>query len=672
METPLFVQNDPWLQPHTTTISNWLEFAEKIEQEICAGKTLNEFARGHEWFGLHRVSGGWIFRDWAPFATEIFLIGDFNNWQEQNDFRLHATKNSNWELQLPAEALKHGQLYALSMHWAGGTGKRIPAWCRRVVQDENTLVFNAQVWQPEEIYSWKNTDFKRTNDAPLIYEAHVGMAGEEERVHSFNEFRTQILPRIKEAGYNTVQLMAIPEHPYYGSFGYHVSSFFAPSSRFGSPEELKQLIDDAHEMGLAVIMDLVHSHAVKNETEGLGRYDGSRFQFFHDGAKGEHPAWDSYCFNYGKPEVLHFLLSNITYWIEEFKFDGFRFDGVTSMLYFDHGLGKAFTCYDDYFNPNVDREAVAYFRMANKLIHEINPQALSIAEEMSGLPGLAVSIGQGGLGFDYRMAMGVPDYWIKIIKEQADEDWNMGQLFHELTSKRPDEKVVSYAESHDQALVGDKTIIFRLIDKEMYFSMRKDQPNLIVERGLALHKMIRMATVATAGGAYLNFMGNEFGHPEWIDFPREGNQWSYQHARRLWYLTENHDLRYHWLNDFDQALMQFCGANQLLQISDVYWVHDHNDNKVLAFRRGDFLFVFNFHPTQSFTHYGLEMPASKYRIILNTDEERFGGQNRIDQTAWYYTQAEAGISGNHFLRLYLPARTAMVLQNHPIKKVREN
>ena len=213
------------------------------------------------------------------------------------------------------------------------------------------------------------------------------LAADSEKVGTYNEFRKNILPRIKKLGYNVIQLMAIQEHPYYGSFGYHVSSFFAASSRFGTPEELKQLIDEAHGMGIMVIMDLVHSHAVRNEVEGLGNYDGTRYQFFHEGKRGEHDAWDSYCFNYGKNEVLHFLLSNVKYWLDEYHFDGFRFDGVTSMLYYDHGLSRAFTSYDMYFDSGQDEEAITYFKLSNKLIHETNPNAISIAEEMSGYPG---------------------------------------------------------------------------------------------------------------------------------------------------------------------------------------------------------------------------------------------------------------------------------------------
>ena len=668
-DIPDIVKNDPWLQPFAEIIERRIEEADAKELELTGGKSLYDFASGHLFFGLHRTDNGWVIREWAPNATHIYLVGTFNDWQEQNQFEFKRKDNGIWELYLASDKLEHGDLYALSMHWAINYGKRIPAWATYVVQDNQTNIFNAKVWAPKDPYEWKNPDFNPSGDPPLIYEAHIGMAGEEERVHTYDEFREKMLPRIKENGYNTVQLMAIPEHPYYGSFGYHVSSFFAPSSRFGTPYQLKQLIDEAHGMGLAVIMDLVHSHAVKNEIEGLGNYDGTRFQFFHEGGRGEHQQWDSYCFNYGKNEVLHFLLSNIKFWLEEFKFDGFRFDGVTSMLYFDHGLGKAFTSYDDYFSLNVDHEAVVYFRLANKLIKEVKKNSISIAEDMSGMPSLAVPVEQGGIGFDFRMAMGVPDFWIKIIKEKSDNDWDVGEIFYQLTSKRMDEKVVSYAESHDQALVGDKTIVFRLIDKEMYFSMRKDQPNLIVDRGIALHKMIRLATAGTAGGAYLNFMGNEFGHPEWIDFPREGNGWSYKHCRRIWSIAEDAELKFHWLYDFDREMIQFISEHKLLTIPSVDFVMENKPDNVLAFHRGLFLFVFNFNPSQSFTDYGIPLGAGKYKIALNTDSGRFGGHDRVDKNINYYSMPSSKVTSQHYLKLYLPARTAMVLKKIDFPKV---
>jgi len=667
---PKLIQDDKWLEPFSDIILKRIQEADKKEKELAGKKSLYDFATGHLFFGLHKTTEGWVIREWAPNATHIYLIGTFNDWEEKKEYLFTSTGNGVWELNLEKEALHHQDLYALSMHWAIDYGKRIPAWATRVVQDEETHIFNAQVWAPEKDYEWKNPEFIRDNESPLIYEAHIGMAGEEERVHTYREFKEQMLPRIKANGYNVIQLMAIPEHPYYGSFGYHVSGFFAPSSRFGTPDELKELIDEAHELGISVIMDLVHSHAVKNEIEGLGNYDGTGFQFFHEGAKGDHPAWDSYCFNYGKNEVLHFLLSNIKYWLEAFKFDGYRFDGVTSMLYFDHGLERAFTSYDDYFDAGVDHEATTYLRLANKLIKQINPHSISVAEDMSGMPGLAVSLDDGGLGFDYRMAMGVPDFWIKTIKEKLDDEWEVGDIFYQLTSKRMDEKVVSYAESHDQALVGDKTIVFRLIDKEMYFSMRKDQPNLKVDRGIALHKIIRLATATTAGGAYLNFIGNEFGHPEWIDFPREGNGWSYKHARRIWSISEDPELKFHWLYDFDKEMIGLINKNKLLSISSVDMVLENKPDQVVAYHRGLFLFVFNLNPTQSFTDYGIPLGSGKYKIVLNTDSGRFGGNDLVDENISYYTLPIAGISSQHYLKLYLPARSALVLKKIDIPKAK--
>ena len=518
------IKNDPWLEPYKDAITGRHQHAIDKEKELTGKKTLADFATGHLYFGLHHTEKGWTFREWAPNATAIYLIGDFNGWQEQPKFKLRKVKNSgNWEINLPEKAMKHGDLYKLKVYWEGGCGERIPAWATRVVQDDETKIFSAQVWNPSKPYKFKKKVFNPNISPLMIYECHIGMSQDAEKVGTYNEFRENVLPRVVKDGYNCIQVMAIQEHPYYGSFGYHVSSFFAPSSRFGTPEELKQLIDTAHQMGVAVIMDIVHSHAVKNEVEGLGNFAGDPCQYFYQGDRREHPAWDSLCFDYGKNEVLHFLLSNCKYWLDEFHFDGFRFDGVTSMLYYSHGLGEAFCSYEDYFNGHQDDNAICYLTLANKLIHQVNPRAITIAEEVSGMPGLAAPFADGGYGFDYRMAMNIPDYWIKIIKERRDEDWKPSSMFWEVTNRRKDEKTISYCESHDQALVGDKTIIFRLIDADMYWHFRIGDENGTVERGIALHKMIRLLTASTINGGYLNFMGNEFGHPEWIDFPREGS-----------------------------------------------------------------------------------------------------------------------------------------------------
>ncbi len=658
------LQRDPWLSPFQNIIEGRYERVRTLQKKIAGKLSLSEFANGHTYYGLHKTKEGWVFREWAPNARAIYLVGDFNDWTETEAYQLHKIKGSkDWEVVLPPSALSHGQYYKLKIYWEGGSGERIPAWANRVVQDPQTYIYSAQVWCPEQPYSFKIKKFSPKKSPLLIYECHIGMAQDEEKVGSYTEFREKVLPRIVADGYNAIQIMAIQEHPYYGSFGYHVSNFFAPSSRFGTPEELKELIDTAHAQGIAVIMDIVHSHAVKNEAEGLGNFAGDPYQYFYKGEKRIHPAWDSLCFDYGKSEVLHFLLSNCKYWLEEFKFDGFRFDGVTSMLYHNHGLGEAYTQYQDYYNGGQDDNAICYLTLANLLIHEVNPKAITIAEEVSGMPGLALPYAEGGYGFDYRMAMNIPDYWIKLIKEKKDEDWLPSSLFWEVTNRRKDEKTISYAESHDQALVGDKTIIFRLIDADMYWHFKKGDETERSKRGIALHKMIRLLTATTINGGYLNFMGNEFGHPEWIDFPRAGNNWSHQYAKRQWHLAEDPSLCYHLLGDFDKAMIHLLRQNKGIEKTDVKEIWHHDRDQILAYMRGDYLFVYNFNPTSSFVDYGLLVPYGDYEVVLNTDHPNFGGYGNTDDSIKHIATIDPLYKRDKkgWLPLYIPARTAVVL-----------
>jgi 1,4-alpha-glucan branching enzyme len=666
MELLGLIKNDPWLEPFQQIIEGRYGYFRYKEKELTEkGKiSLSDFASGYLYFGLHATPTGWVFREWAPGASNIYLIGDFNGWQERHEYQLNRIENGVYELHLPASAIRHKDLFKLKVYWDGGSGERIPAYARRVVQDEQTHIFSAQVWKPENPYKFKINSFIPNISPLLIYECHIGMASKDEKVGSYKEFTQNVLPRIREDGYNCIQIMAIQEHPYYGSFGYHVSNFFAASSRFGTPEDLKELVDTAHGMGIAVIMDIVHSHAVKNELEGLGRLDGSYNQYFHSDNRREHPAWDSLCFDYGKNEVLHFLLSNCKFWMEEFRFDGYRFDGVTSMLYYDHGLGKAFSSYNNYYDGHQDGDAVCYLTLANHLIHQLNKKSITIAEEVSGMPGLAAPVQDGGYGFDYRMAMNIPDYWIKTIKEKKDQDWAVSGIWWETTNRRADEKTISYAESHDQALVGDKTIIFRLIDSEMYWHMMANDRNLTVDRGMALHKMIRLITASTINGGYLNFMGNEFGHPEWIDFPREGNGWSCKYARRQWNLVDNPDLKYKYLGDFDKAMIHLISGTKNFQASTIRKVWDNEKDQILAFQREDLVFVFNFNPDVSFSGYGFLTPPGKYKVILNTDNPAFGGFGLVDDSGEHFTIFDPLYEGENkaWLKLYIPARTAMVLR----------
>ncbi len=660
---------DPWLRKYKKDLLLRMRRYHEVKASLLGERgRFSEFANGHHFFGFHLTADGWYYREWAPAAKALFLIGDFNQWNPASH-PLAKRENGVWEIFLPGrETLPHASRVKVRVRTAAGERDRIPLYIRRVVQDPQTHDFSGQIWAPEAPFRWSDQGFRvDASQPPLIYEAHIGMAQEREAIATYREFEQNILPRVKALGYNTIQIMAIMQHPYYASFGYHVSNYFAASSWFGTPEELKSLIDKAHSMGIAVLMDIVHSHAVKNLAEGINAFDGTEQQFFHTGSRGEHAAWDSKLFNYGKHEVIHFLLSNIKFWLEEYHFDGFRFDGVTSMIYHDHGLGTAFDNYSKYFSLNTDVEAITYLQFANELIKELRPDAIAIAEDMSGMPGMCVPVADGGIGFDYRLAMGMPDFWVKTMK-QKDENWDMHKLWHELTTSRPGEKRIGYAESHDQALVGDKTLIFWMADKEMYWHMDKASDNMAVDRAIALHKMIRLATISLGADGYLNFMGNEFGHPEWIDFPREGNGWSFQHCRRLWSLADNPFLKYEYLYLFDRAMIHFMVEAGLVGgAPKPLWIDQKQ--KIIACKKRDHVLLFNFHPTASYD--GLELPiheVAAFQVVLDTDEERFGGLSRISHAAVYETGSLAKFPSFTGIKIYAPCRTAMVLKKLPAKK----
>ena len=628
---------------------------------LSPGQTLNDFANAHNYYGFHHVDGGWYYREWAPSAYQLYLEGEFNNWN-QTSHPLKSTGNGNWELYLEGDdALWDGCKVKTVVDANMTRTEHLPLYCRRAVQNKTNNTFEAEVVDDRIPFDWTDAGFEG-EDKLYIYEAHVGMAQEEGRIGTYREFADITLNHIKEAGYNTIQLMAIMEHPYYGSFGYQVSNFYAASSWFGKPEDLKYLVNKAHSMGLRVLLDLVHSHAVKNTAEGINMFDGTVWQFFHDGDKGEHPAWGTKCFDYGKTGVLHFLLSNLKFWMTEYHFDGFRFDGVTSMLYHDHGLGTDFNTNDKYFSYNTHTEAITYLQLANELIRQVNPKAITIAEDMSGMPGMALPIEDGGIGFDYRLGMGLPDMWIKAVKQQ-DEFWDINKMWGDMCLRRPGENTIAYVESHDQALVGDKTMIFRLADAAMYTDMDKATHNPVIDRAIALHKMIRLFTLAGGGEGYLNFMGNEFGHPEWIDFPREGNGWSFHYCRRQWSLKDNGFLKYQWLNDFDRDMVAVTKNNGMFNQRMADMMLMKGPEQTCAFYRGTLLFVFNFHPHRSLNNVLVPVhQPGEYTVILSSDDEKYGGYNNVK----VQTYSSKMFDGKHYVELYIPARTCFVLKEKVI------
>ena len=648
---------DPNLQPFAADLQLRMDkYVATKASLLRPGQTLKDFANAHLYFGIHRTAEGWVYREWAPAADAMYFMGDFNGW-DRRSCPMTRLENGVFEVKLPADALQNGQKVSTIVIHAGQELERIPAYANYVVQDPENHQWNASVYHTEP-FQWTDGSFKPQKNL-FIYECHIGMAQEEGKIGSYQEFRQHNLKRIKALGYNTIQIMAVMEHPYYASFGYQVTNFYAPSSKFGTPDDLKSLINAAHAMGITVFLDVVHSHAAPNSREGINQFDGSGYQYFHEGAKGDHSAWGTKCFNYGKPEVLHFLLSNLKYWQEEFHFDGFRFDGVTSMLYHDHGLGVSFMDQKQYFSMNTDTEAITYLQLANELVRQVNPYAITIAEDTSALPGLALPIEVGGVGFDYRLAMGEPDMWIRLLKDVPDENWDLGNIYYELTVRRPQERVIGYVESHDQALVGDKTAMFRMCDQEMYWGMDRAYHSFAIDRAMALHKMLRLLTMSLGGEGYLTFMGNEFGHPEWIDFPREGNGWSYHYCRRQWSLAENGYLKYSFLNAFEKDMVAMAKKQKVLS-GDNYRLQLHDDDKVVVYKKGGAVFAFNFHSTKSFDGYFIRVPGpGKYKVIMSTDDFCYGGEGRIYHQTY---AAQKCTDGAYGFRIYLPNRSAVVFK----------
>ena len=661
------VENDSWLEPVAKEVeTRYQRYESKLKYIESQYGSLKSFASAHEFFGFtyDEFRKGWWYREWAPAAHYLSLFGDFNGWDRYAN-PLEREEDGVWSVFLPDSQYKnrltHGSLLKVLVQSSIGEQERIPVYIKRVVQNEENKDFAGQFWSmvngQRTTDGQNNSSFLIPHSSLFIYESHVGMGQEKEGVGTYKEFAENVLPRIKKLGYNAIQLMAVAEHPYYGSFGYHVSNFFAASSRFGTPEELKQLIDKAHEMGIMVIMDLVHSHTVKNTYEGINLFDGTETQYLVGGHEGHHPQWDSKLFNYGKTETLRMLLSNVRFWLEEFGFDGFRFDGVTSMLYKNHGIDTVFETQTDYFGDNVNDDAVTYLQLANTLIHQLNKDYITIAEDVSGMPGICAPVEDGGIGFDYRLGMGLPDFWIKVLKDQKEEDWNMHEFFFTMTNRLYNVKTIAYAESHDQALVGDKTLAFRLMDKEMYNLMSKFTPSIVVDRGIALHKMIRLFTICLGGNAWLNFMGNEFGHPEWIDFPRKDNDWSYKHARRQWSLVDNENLKFHFMSDFDKEMLRFVKENDIMNSEPAWLMNADEENKTIVFERNNLMFVFNW-GAKSISDYEINVKnTGDYEIVFSTDDKEFGGFENIDKSTIFPSEQR---EDQVFMNIYNVSRTAVV------------
>ncbi|CAL5219263.1 g1061 [Coccomyxa viridis] len=661
----------------------FLQTKEALEK---AEGSLTDFAKGYEKLGFRREGNTVVYREWCPAATSAQLIGDFNGW---GGTHMEEDGLGVWKAVLPDDpqgrpAIAHGSRVKIRLqHPDGYFVDRIPAWIKwaTVAAGQMGAKYDGIYWDPpqQERHQWQHE--RPTGELPSlrVYEAHVGMSSEEPKVASYAEFKDNVLPRIAKLGYNAIQLMAVQEHAYYASFGYHVTNPFAASSRSGNPEMLKALIDEAHRLGLRVLLDVVHSHVSSNADDGLAGYDFGQKEedsYFCSGERGYHTQWDSRLFNYKNWEVLRYLLSNLRWWLEEYRFDGFRFDGVTSMLYWHHGINMAFSGnYNEYFSPATNVDAVVYLMLANDLIHQLSPQAITVAEDVSGMPTLCRPVAEGGVGFDYRLGMGTPDLWVKLVKEQRDENWSMSALVSSLCNRRRSERTVGYVESHDQSLVGDQTLAWRLMGAEMYTGMSTMQPETpVIARGVSLHKIVRTLTMALGGEGWLGFMGNEFGHPEWIDFPREGNGWSHDYCRRQWSLADAEHLRYKYMNAWDEAMQRLDEEYGFLSSEHLMVSYSGDKEQVIVAERGPLVFVFNFSPYNDYEGYKIGTPEpGRYKAIASSDDKQYGGQGRIDNTIEHFTHPEGtpGMRETNFndrafsMKVYAPSRTVGIYARMP-------
>ena len=595
-----------------------------------------------------------VIREYAPNAHFVSVIGDFNHWDRGRD-PLKRISNTEWEITLDRARVMPGSRYKLHIAGHNGGRDRIPSTCpyaRQSSDGDFAAIFEFNVLSPP-------TRLQKQPEHLKVYELHIGLAASGPRIGTYLEVAHDVIHRVKYAGYTAVQLMAVHEHPYYGSFGYHVSNPYGICSRFGTRQDFKYLVDNCHEVGLLVIIDLVHAHAVKNLSEGLGEFDGQDGYLFKTGQNALHPAWDSLVYDYENQATVSYLLSNARYWIEEYGIDGFRVDGVTSILYNDHGIGHTGFTDNDYLGSNLNQSGLLYLVLLCKLAHELRPDFILIAEDVSGLPGLARPALLGGVGFDYRLQMGLPDFFESVAKDVMDDGISPSRIWHALVSRRFDERHIGYVESHDQAIVGGQSLIFRLLGPKMYTDMHAETQSHDVHLAVAVVNVAKSIVFFLGGEAWMSFIGNEFGHPDWVEFPTPDNDDCFEYAYRKWYLATDSALMYEKMAAFDRDLMHQRKIAVTWDESYMTAPLLDDNRKLSVFHRDRVVLVCNTTTDVSYEDVWVPVPEQgNYRVILSTEEHRYGGYGRVNENMQYATIA---VDGNAYIRLYVPSMSAIFM-----------
>ena len=582
---------------------------------LDVGEILQRFSKGSEprvyrVLGCHSAGdGGYTFRVWAPRARAVSLCGDFNNWTP-GDIPLYPIGYGVWECTVGGLETYAAYKYHIVDERGNGVLKADP-----FATHTETRPGTASKILPAGAYAWRDDDWmaekreKGVYNIPVnIYEFHMGSwrRYSDGNTFSYTKMADELIPYVLEMGYTHVEMLPVSEYPFDGSWGYQVSGYYAPTSRYGTPDELKYFIDCCHQAGIGVIMDWVPAHFPK-DLHGLYRFDGTPCFEYEDTRKGEHKEWGTCVFDYGKPEVKSFLISNAMYWLEEFHFDGLRVDAVASMLYLDYNRK------DGEWMPNIyggheNLEAIDFLRQLNSTVFGAHGDVMMIAEESTAWPMVSRPASAGGLGFNYKWNMG----WMNDMLRYASMDplfrkGNHNCLTFSFFYAFSENFVLPI--SHDEVVHGKGSLLNKM-------------PGSYEEKFAGFR--VFLAYMMAHPGKKLLFMGSEFGQFKEWDF-QSGLDW-------LLLEYEAHRMTQHYV----KTLNHFYKDNKALWADDFTWKgfawisNDDNDNSVIAFRRIDpdgeeLVFVCNFTPVFR-EGYCIGMPkAGEYTPVFNSDAAEFGG-----------------------------------------------
>lgn len=608
--------------------------------------------KSYEFFGCHKIKGNkFVFRVWAPHAVKIFVTGDFNGWNDSAD-EMYQISPGIWEAEIDGVSVFDCYKYAIHTK-SGNINMKADPYAFHAETRPGTA---SKVYGDIE-YKWKDSKWydkvrsQNILEQPVnIYEIHFGSWKQHENGDflSYRQMAKELVPYVKDMGYTHIEMMPIMEYPFDGSWGYQVTSYFAPTSRYGTPEDLMYFVDSCHRADIGVILDWVPAHFPK-DAYGLYEFDGECTYEYSDLKKGEHKEWGTRVFDYEKNEVKSFLISSAMYWVDKFHFDGLRVDAVASMLYLDYGRNDGEWTPNKY-GGNENLEAIEFFKELNSSMFREHPEVMMIAEESTAWPMITMPPDIGGLGFNFKWNMG----WMNDMLRYTSLDPLFRKGNHNCITFS---FFYAFSEnfilpiSHDEVVHGKASLINKMPgDYDMKFD------------GLRLF----LAYMFAHPGKKLLFMGSEFG--QFIE-------WNYKQGLD-WLLLDYEKHRK--MLGFSKELNRFYKAHPALWEIDYDWEgfqwisSDDNANSVIAFRRIDksgkeLIAVFNFTPN-SFDEYRIGVPEyATYSVVMDTSLEKYGGTKpRMSGTYKAKKQPMHGLDQS--IGLKLNGLSALFLEKKEIKK----